>query len=94
MSLSSEGFLTSGVTTDLLKLGGKQPVNRETLTMLVMTGARTGKHFFSRLVGSGSRSHCLSGSDEMMWHISSTDVGRKILKTGGVTGGAGTCGED
>jgi hypothetical protein len=94
MSLSSEGFLTSGVMIDLLKSGGKQPVDREILTILVITGARTGKHFFSRPVGSGSRSHCLSGNDEMTRHISSTDEGRKTLKSGGETGDSGRCGED
>ena len=55
-----------------LKLGGKSPVDRDKLTMLVMVVAKTGRHFFSRAVGSGSRSHCLSGERLMMLAISPT----------------------
>ena len=50
---------------DSLKFDGNVPETSERLTMLVIVGTRTGKHFFKREVGIGSRSHCLSGEDLM-----------------------------
>mgnify|MGYP003449255975 FL=1 len=43
---------------DCLKLEGNSPVDRDRLMILVIVGARTERHFFSRKVGSGSESHC------------------------------------
>ena len=51
---------------------GKSPVDKDKLTMLVIVVAKTGRHFFSRAVGNGSRSHCLSGECFMMLDISPT----------------------
>lgn len=79
---------------DRLKLAGKEPDARDKLTMLVMVGARIGRHFLSRLVGIGSRSHCLFGADLMAVIISSTVAGMKVAKLAGGRGGGGECGDD
>jgi hypothetical protein len=42
------------VTIECLKEEGKEPVDRERLTILVMTGRRTGRHCLRSQVGSGS----------------------------------------
>lgn len=94
LSGSSDGFLMRGVTVDCLKFAGNVPVAREMLTMLVMVGARTGKHFLSKDVGIGSRSHCLSGADLTRSVISSTVAGLKDAKMLGGDGGSGVCGDD
>ena len=62
---------------DFLKADGKEPVARDALTMLVMVGAgaSTDKHFLSRMVGIGSRSHCLLGLELMRRTISSVVAG-------------------
>ena len=60
---------------DFLKAGGKEPLARDLLTMLVMVGASTDRHFLSRLVGIGSRSHCLLGLELMRRTISSVVAG-------------------
>ena len=49
----SEGFLSRGVTKDCLKLDGKQPVDSERLTIVVIVGARTGRHFFQNTYMNG-----------------------------------------
>ena len=49
--------------------------------------AKTGRHFFSRAVGSGSRSHCLSGERFIMLYISPTVACRKESNTEGVVTG-------
>jgi len=56
-------LLIKGVTIDCLKLDGKTPVDNGRLAILAIVGARTrtGRHFFSKEVGSGWRSHCLFG---------------------------------
>jgi hypothetical protein len=84
----------SGVTMDCLKADGNEPVAREILTMLVIAGASTVRHFFNRDVGIGSRSHCLSGADLMRRVISSTVAGWKDVKLAGGDGGSGVCDED
>ena len=71
------------------KLDGKSPVDRERLTMFAIVGARTGRHFFRRPVGSGSKSHCLSGRHLMMLVISTALVNRKDSNAGGLVAGAG-----
>ena len=78
---------------DCLKSAGKEPEVREALTMLVMVGARTDKHFLSRDVGIGSRSHCLSGVDCMSLVISSMVAGLKEVKLTGGESGSGECGD-
>ena len=60
-SLSSPGFLISEVTMDFLSESGKQPVDRDKLTIFVMVGIRALAHCFRRLVGMGSSSQCLLG---------------------------------
>jgi hypothetical protein len=62
--------------------------------ILVMVDARTDRHFFSREVGIGSRSHCLSDEDLMRLVISSTVAGRKDVKLAGDEGGSGECGDE
>ena len=62
--------------------------------MLVIVGARTHRHFLSREVGIGSRSHCLSGVDCMSLVISSMVAGLKEVKLVGGEGGSGECGDD
>ena len=79
---------------DSLKFDGNVPETSDRLTMLVMVGARTGRHFFKREVGSGSSSHCLSGADRMSPVISSTVAGVKDEKVAGAHGGSGVCGDD
>jgi len=73
-----------GVTTDCLKVAGKEPVDREEFTMFVIVGARTDRHFLRREVGIGSSSHCLSGADCMSLVISSMVAGLKEVKLAGV----------
>ena len=94
MSGSRDGFLMSGVTIDNLNTSGKDPVARELLMMLVIVGARTDKHFLSRPVGIGSRSHCLSGADFTSFTISSMVAGSNKCKTEGGEGGLIECGSD
>jgi hypothetical protein len=72
-----------------LKQDGKSPVDRDKLMIFVIVGARTGRHFFNRKVGSGSKSHCLSGRRLIMPDISAIVVGRKEPNTGGTMAGAG-----
>mgnify|MGYP006358166955 FL=1 len=60
---------------DLLKAEGKEPVAKDVLTMLVMVGASTDRHFLSMVVGIGSRSHCLLGLELMRRTISSIVAG-------------------
>ena len=93
LSGSKDGFLMSGVTMDCLKTDGNEPVAKETLTMLVIVGARVCRHSLSSDVGIGSRSHCLFGDDFIRRVISSTVAGWKPVKLTGGDGGAGVCGE-
>ena len=81
------------MTIDCLKHDGKLPVDSNKLMMFVIVGARTGRHFFSRDIGRGSRSHCLSGRRRMMLDISVTDAARNESNDGGTAVGAGECGE-
>jgi hypothetical protein len=84
----------SGEMMDCLKVEGKEPVAKDALTILVMVGARIGRHFFRRLVGIGSRSHCLLGADWMRCVISSTVAGWKDARLAGGDGGSGVCGDE
>ena len=43
--LDPEMVVISGITIDCLKVGEKEPVATEALTMLVVIRARTDKHF-------------------------------------------------
>jgi hypothetical protein len=43
----------SGEMMDCLKVEGKEPVANDALTILVMEGARIGRHFFRRVFGIG-----------------------------------------
>ena len=79
---------------DSLKFDRNVPETNDRLTMLVMVGTRTCRHFFKREVGNGSRSHCLSGEDLMSRVISSTVAGVKDEKVAGADGGSGVCGDD
>jgi hypothetical protein len=83
----------SGEIMDFLNAEGKEPEARELLTMLVMVVAMAGRHFFSKDVGIGSRSHCLSGADCIRWIISSTVARRKDANLAGAEGGSGKCGD-
>ena len=55
-SLSSEGFLRSGVTMEDVSGDGKVPVEREWLTILQMVGEIEEDISLIRLVETGSRS--------------------------------------
>ena len=78
---------------DCLKTDGNEPVAKETLTMLVIVGARVCRHSLSSDVGIGSRSHCLFGDDFIRRVISSTVAGWKPVRLTGGDEGAGVCGE-
>ena len=82
------------MTVDCLKCAGNEPVASELLMIFVMVGARTDRHFFSKEVGIGSKSHCLSGEVLMRFVISSTVAGRKDVKLAGDEVGSGECGDD
>ena len=84
----------SGITTDCLKFGGKEPEARDILTMLVIVGARTDRQFLRRDVGIGSRSHCLFGADLTRHVISSMVARRKDVNLAGGEGGPGVCADD
>ena len=56
-SLSSEGFLTSGVTMEDVSGDGKVPVERERLTILQIVVEIEEDMSLSRHVGIGSRLH-------------------------------------
>ena len=44
-------------------------------------------------MGIGSESHCLLRQLKRIWDISDSEGGIKVLKSGGVDGGDGKCGE-
>ena len=76
--------MRSGVTRDCLKCMGKEPVDRERLTRVVIIGRRVAETCFWRKVGIGSRSHCLLGVTCVSLAISSIDAGENDDKTLGV----------
>ena len=51
VSLSRDDFLRSGVTRDCLKFMGKVPVDRERLTIVVITGRIVAETSFRREFG-------------------------------------------
>jgi len=55
--------MRSGVTNECLKSRVKLPVDKERLTIFVMTGTRMDAQSFSKEVGIGSSSHCFLGRD-------------------------------
>ena len=59
MFISSDGFLSSGVTTADFIESGMTPDRREELMKSVMRGAMLGRSSFSNYVGIGSRAHAL-----------------------------------
>ena len=75
VSLSSNGFLRSGVTRDCLKCMGKVPFDRKRLTMVVIIGRIVAEICFRRKVRIESRSHCLLGEACKSLVISSIDAG-------------------
>src|SRR6218665_2608946 len=87
ISLSSDGFLRSGVTNECLKSRGKLPVDKERLTIFFMMGTRMDAQSFSKEVGIGSGSHCLLGRYCNRLNTSVSDVGWKVLSDAG--GGEG-----
>jgi len=70
-----------------LKEDGKVPDERERLTILVNVGSRIGRDFLRSQVGMGSSSHCLLGESEISLKSSSSEVGAKVAKSGGVDNG-------
>ena len=92
--MSSDGFLSNGLTIECLKDDGKVPEVSDMLTILVMVGKRTGRHFLRSQVGMGSRSHCLFGESNMSLRISSSEAGVNEEKSGGGDGGCGWCGSE
>lgn len=90
--MSREGFLRRGETIECLKDDGKLPEDSERLTIRVMVGRRTGRHFLRSQVGIGSRSHCLFGDIFMSLRISTSVAGVNEEKSGGRDGGGGKCG--
>ncbi len=57
ISWSSDDFLISGLTKAFLYDDGTTPVDKERLISLVKDGSISGRHFFRRSIGSGSRAH-------------------------------------
>ena len=86
VALSRDGFLRSGVTRDCLNCMGEVPVDRERLTMVVITGRIVVETSFRRNVGIGSRSHCLLGEACKSLAISSIDAGGNDANTLGGRG--------
>jgi hypothetical protein len=86
-SLSRDGFLRSGETTECLKAEGKVPDDKDKLTILVMVGRRAGRQALRSQVGIGSRSHCLLGEFMMAVWTSFSVAGEKMEKSGGADGG-------
>ena len=80
------------MTIECLKDDGKLPEDSERLTIRVMVGRRTERHFLRSQVGIGSRSHCLFGDRFMSLRISASVAGVKEEKSGGRDGGSGKCG--
>ena len=76
VSLLRDDCLSSEVTRDCLKCMEKIPVDRERLTMLVITGRIVAETSFKRKVGIRSRSHCLLGEACKSLAISSIEAGR------------------
>ena len=71
VSLSRDGVLMSGVTRDCLKCMWKVHVDRERLTMVVITGRIVAETFIRRKVDIGSRSHCFTlsvGNTKTVWN--------------------------
>ncbi len=71
---------------------GKIPFSNDKLIMFVIVGSRAAEHFLSRKVGSGSRSHCLSGDWKSSFSTSSSVTGEKVRSCAGGEGGGGLCG--
>ena len=87
VSLSRNGFLRSGVRRDCLNCMRKVPVDRERLTMVVITGRIVSETSFRRNVGIGSRSHYLLEEACKSLVISSIDAGGNDDNTLGGRGG-------
>ena len=61
--------------------------------MLVIIGIRTEAQDLTSQVGIGSESHCLLGQLKRILEISDSQADIKVVKSGGVDGGDGKCGE-
>ena len=61
--------------------------------MLVLVGMRTEAQDLTSQVGIGSESHCLLGQLKRILEISDSEAGIKVVKSGGVDGEEGKCGE-
>ena len=75
-----------GVTTADLKVWGKMPLSSDLLMMDAITGASNVSSFFTKDVGSGSRSQLLLGADVISFVTCSMLTGSKMvseLLTGG-----------
>ena len=86
-SLSNLGFLRWGWTEQCWNWSGKIPVERDRLMICVIVGRRTDEHCLRREVGIGSRSQFVSGDWDSSFETSSTLIGLRDEKLGGVTGG-------
>ena len=75
---SSDGFLISGVTWASLKGDGTKPVDKESLTILLMVLSKGVRHCLRRVVGSGSRLQLLGGDDMMIFVTSSIVAGCQV----------------
>ena len=61
--------------------------------MLVIVGIRTETQDLTSQMGIGSESHCLLGQLKRILEISDSEAGIKVVKSGGVDGRDGKCGE-
>ena len=60
-SFDKHGFLSRGMTCDVLKMSGKTPEIKDKLTICVIGTNKTSKQDLNNSVGNGSRSHVLLG---------------------------------
>ena len=81
MSLSSVGFLQSGLTIARLKLAGTFDVVRDPFIVAMISGTNSCEHCFSSHVGIGSNSHDLTGADAT--NRSTSDYVTVSKQTGG-----------
>jgi hypothetical protein len=81
MEGSSVAFFRRGVIIAIFSSLLIFPVERERLTMAVITGRRWSMQDFSNQVGSGSRLEDLAGDFMMSWWISVSEAGGRVSRS-------------